>query len=104
MINHLNQVVTIWRATPDGLGGYIFAAPITANCRWEDNTVLLPTSNTEVSKATVYLDVDVNVEDYVQLGTHIALDPVSVGALQVRAFKKVPDLRTMNSLRKAWLI
>lgn len=103
MINHLKQVATWWSSTPDGLGGYSFGTPVAINCRWEDNSLLLPNSSTEASRAVAYLDRDVSIEDYIILGTSVATNPTVIGALQVKAIKKVPDLRSMDSLRKVWL-
>lgn len=105
MINHLLQDATLWRTTPDGLGGYTFAAPIKAMCRWENKEELLPGSDTVVSKAVVYLSVDATTEDYICLGKNTSSDPTTVvGAHRIASYKRIPSLRNLEILRKGWLV
>lgn len=105
MINHFIHNATIWRSTPDGMGGYSFSAPIKAACRWEERTELIPGSETIVSKAIAYLNVDVTVEDYIYPGKTTSADPTAVvGACRVAGYKKIPNLRNLETLRKAWLV
>lgn len=98
----LNQTATWWSATSNGFGGYNFGLPIPIKCRWEESSELLP-GTTKISKAVVYVDRDISVEDYLFLGTSSSSTPDAVGALRVQEFKKVPDLRSLEALRKAWL-
>lgn len=98
----LKQAATLWGATPDGYGGYTFGAPTAVLCRWEERSELLPNS-TEMAKAVVYVDQDISVEDYLVLGTTTEVSPLVAGASRVREFKKVPDLRNLQALRKVWL-
>ncbi len=98
----LNQDATVWSATPDGFGGYSFGAPTAIKCRWEEKAELIPGS-TEASKAVVFLPSDISVEDYIFLGTTVSTTPTTIGAHRVQAFKKVPDLRSLEVVRKAWL-
>lgn len=96
----LNQTATIWTATPNGFGGYTFAAPVTTPARWEDRSELIPETS-EVSRGVVFLGVDVSPEDYLYQGTSAALTPPG-DAIRVRGFKKTPDLRNLRALRKVW--
>ena len=100
-----NQTATLWRATPDGFGGFTFTAPIALQVRWVDKVELIPGSASILSKAVVYVPVDVSLEDFLFLGESDALTPVGVaGAYKVVMFSKIPDLRNLNANRKAWLI
>lgn len=99
------QTATLWRVTPDGFGGYTFAAPVTFSCRWEDRFELLPGSSTETSRAIIYSQTDMTPEDRVYLGTSALSDPSSLAGVQtVKAFQKIPDLRNLKALHKSWLI
>lgn len=102
---NLKQDVTWWAASPDGYGGYTYSSPQTIKGRWQDKQELFrtPAGDEQVSKAIVYLDQDVDVGDYLYEGLSTAADPTSLEAYQVRQFGKVPDLRNLQSLRKAIL-
>ena len=100
---NLKQVATVWGATPNGFGGYAFAAPITMKCRWEDKMELIPGS-TELSRAVVFVESNISPEDYIFLGDATnQIDPIAAGGSRVIRFGKVPDLRTLHTLRKVWL-
>lgn len=99
------QTATLWRATPDGYGGYTFAYPELINCRWEERSELLPGSDTEISRAIVYPDIAVAPEDYLFLGSSAAVTPVGlVGAFRVRSFSRIPNLRNLSTVLKCWLV
>lgn len=101
----LKQTATIWRATPDGFGGYTYAAPAIFSCRWEEKIELLPGSSTEVSKAVVYSQTAMSPEDRVYLGTSYASDPSSVqGVHAIKMYQKIPDLRNLQAIHKSWLV
>lgn len=104
--NH-NQTITIWRATADSYGGFTFAAPELSAGRWEDRreVFVTPQGSEEVSRAIVYLETDVAVDDFLVLDDHSGQgNPVMVpGALPVRQFLKTPSLRSLQSERKAIL-
>lgn len=102
MLNRLIQIATLWTATPNGFGGHIFSLPIHIKCRWEERTELVPNS-TEMAKSVVYIDHDASPEDYILLGSSDVVNPLSVGASRVLTFRKVPDLRNLETLRKVWL-
>lgn len=103
---HLKQDVTHWASVPNGYGGYSFTGPNALKGRWEDTAELFRTSagNEEVSRSVVYVSVDIEIEDYLYLGTSTDSDPTLVsGAFRVRQFAKIPDLRLVTYERKAWL-
>lgn len=103
---NLRQKVTYWVSTPNGFGGYTFAAPLVANGRWEDKATLFrnPAGEEQTSSAVVYLDTVLKVDDYVFLGQSNASSPVGLaGTYQVRQFNKTPDLRNHEVEYKAIL-
>lgn len=104
MINRLLQTATLWRSTPSSDGGYAFSAPEIIPCKWHEGAQLMPGSTTVAAKAVVYLDTDVTPEDYILLGEHSSLDPTLLGAPRVAIFQKVPDMRNLDVMRKAWLV
>jgi hypothetical protein len=102
----LRQDITKWSTTPDSFGGYSFGAPVALKGRWEDRVEIFrnPTGEEEASRAVVFLDADVDVNDYIYQGTSVASDPTTVtGAWRVRAFVKTPDLRNAQTERRAYV-
>lgn len=103
----LKQDATWWASTSDAFGGFTFGAPVSVKVRWEDrNEVFVgPLDKSErVSAAVVYLDRDVGLFDYLYLGVSVASDPTAVaGARKVERFDKIPDLRNLQVMRKAFL-
>lgn len=98
----LNQAATHWIATPNGFGGYDFGTPTVIKCRWEEKAELIPGS-IEMSHAVVYVDRDMSPEDYLILGESTSITPSTDHANRIKSFKKVPDLRNLESLKKVWL-
>lgn len=104
----LNDTATTWSVTSDGFGGFTFGSPVTIRCRWEDKSELFrdPTGDEVVSNAVVFLESDVVVGDYLYHGTSTEADPVAAhGSLaqRIKQFNKIPDLRSVEQLRKAFL-
>jgi len=104
----LVQDATLWSGqTPDGFGGCTPGSPVHIKVRWEDKAVRYAgriDGNEEVSRAVVFLDRDVQVGDYLFLGLSTDADPTALeGAFQVRKFDKVPDLRSVSTVRRAIL-
>ena len=109
---NLNQTAVRWTgATADGFGGRIFDDAVEIAVRWEDTRELFIDSNgrESVSKARVFVGVNLIVRDYLMLGT---LDDLSSGAeepdqvttaYEVRAFEKIPNLAGADFVRKAVL-
>lgn len=104
----LKQDVTHWPVTgSDGHGGFTFGTPVKLAGRWEDKQELFINQNREqaVSKAIVYLDVDIDVGDYFGLGNFVATaDPTTISdTYRSRGYGKTTDLRALNALRKVIL-
>jgi len=103
----LRQDVTIWTVTPNGYGGWTFDVPVLVKGRWEDrNDVFMGrvSGKEEVSRAAIFLDQDVDVDDWLALGDYTATcDPTTLQqvAYPVRQFINVPDLRNLVRVRKA---
>ena len=107
---HLKQDATKWTATADGFGGWAFTAPVALKVRWEEKAVLFRDQSGEevISSAKVFLDVDVEINDWLFLGTSTDADPTAIPpatgvAYQVRMFEKLPSLRNLEYQRIAFL-
>ncbi len=107
---HLKQNATKWTATPNGFGGWTFSTPKALKCRWEDRAVLFRDQSGEevTSTAKVFLVEDVEVNDWLFLGTSVVTDPTAIPvvdgvAYQVRQFEKLPNLRNLEQQRIAFL-
>jgi hypothetical protein len=63
-----HQQCTWWAAIRQG-SGFVFAAPVLLNCRWEDNNEVYKGANAEdqVSNSVVYLGIDVSEGDFLAL-------------------------------------
>ena len=109
---YLNQKGIRWTgATQDGYGGQTFDDPVEIDVRWEDRRELFvdATGKEVLSRAVVYVGVDLDDGDYLMLGELTDLDSGSVEprelttAYEVRAFSKIPDLAGTRFVRKAFL-
>jgi len=104
---HHHQAITHWvRGEPDGWGGYAFATPVPLTGRWIEKQELFinQAGQEEKSQAVVLLGTDVSVGDYLYLGTSAVALPKNVtGVCEVKAFKKIPNLKATDYVRKAWL-
>lgn len=105
---NLRQIVTYWSpGVPDGFGGITFGAPIQIKGRWEDRTDLFidPQGKEVRSAARVYVVQDVALRGYLFLGTSTAADPTveSVGALEIRDFRRTPNLLATEFERRVLL-
>jgi hypothetical protein len=72
--------------------------------RWEDRTELFidRTGNEAIAKSIVYTNVDLEVGDYLALGTSTEASPVTLtSASEVRDFRKIPDLKNNFFERRA---
>lgn len=84
------------------------APPVLLSVRWEDRQEKFSSSVNRqelVSNAVVYLDRDVSVGDYLALGNQLTQNDPSVvpGASKIERFDKMPDLRNLDSVRRAIL-
>lgn len=105
---NLKEVITVWPYTgSDGYGGYTFGTPRVINGRWEDKQVLftLPSGREVVSQAVVYVDEDIQTDDYLCRGDQTSeSSPINVdGAHKVLSFGRVTSLRNLQTIRKVML-
>jgi hypothetical protein len=103
---NLKQSATHWATVPDGYGGYTYSTPKILRCRWENKQEVFrkPNGDESVSEAVVYLDAKVEVGDLLYLGETTAADPYTLtGVYEVRQYNESPDLRALQTLRKAIL-
>lgn len=104
---YLPQTATHWAVNGiTGTGQPQFDAPVQLKCRWEQrNDYVINDDGHEVlSRARIFLGVDVVVGDYLYLGVSTQADPRGlVGAFKVLQFRKTPGLRAEIFERKAYL-
>ena len=104
----LRQSLTVWTRTGfDAYGKPTFSTPNSSTkCRWEDRSELVKTpSNDDVmTKARVFVSLDVVLGDYLFLGISSASTPIGLaGAQAVILFKKIPTLNGKDFSRVAYL-
>jgi hypothetical protein len=104
----LHQQLTYW--PPAGTNRYgqrTYGTPAILQGRWEDRNEEVQTIGGQkiVSQSIVYTESDVGVNGYLAQGDHTATaDPtLVVGAHEIRAFNRIPDLRNVSVDRKAVL-
>jgi len=116
LIKNLKQTVVYW-GNPETTGvGYSYDNAIEINGRWEDRQEIFIDADgrKQLSQAVVYVDQDVDVNGYLYLGELEDLgdsssamdwsDPQIVsGSYMIRAFKKTPNLKATDWMRKVWL-
>lgn len=104
----MRQTCTYWTPTGDTdiYGKPIWSAPVQLPCRWENNQsqIVSKTGEEVVSKARVYLLVDINVNGYLYLGETTEADPTKVkGSEDIQAVGTSPDLRNVEQLTTVYL-
>jgi hypothetical protein len=107
------QVAVYWgNPISDGEGGHSFDSPIELSVRWEEMSQIVADSkgNELTSRATVYVNQDLDEEGMLFFGTLNDLDsdevrPKSLSkAYYIRRFERSPILGSTNQfLRKAYL-
>ena len=105
-MRNYTQTITYWTSTPNGFGGYSYSVPALTTGRWENRADLFrdKTGVEVTSKSVVYLDIELTSEDYIFLGTSVVVDPTLVtGAMQIKGFDSIPDLRNLSTVYKAYL-
>lgn len=105
-VRNLRADITYWATTPDGFGGFTSAAPVTMKGRWEGRNELFRTITGEqvVSAAIVFVESDVDINGYLFEGVSTVADPTLVsGAMQIKQFVRIPDLRNLSHDRRAFL-
>ena len=106
----LKQTACYWATSgTDRFGKPRFLAPVEIACRWESKTdeVLNPFGEKVSSSATVMLGADVVVGGMLAFGSLGSMknqtDAVESGAVQIRVFTKIPNLKATQFLRIAYL-
>lgn len=104
---HLNQTLTYWPpGDTDAYGKPISGSPVQKSCRWEDRLEQVQNKSGEqiTSRTRIFLNDDVDIDGYVFLGTTNESDPTSVvGAAEIQAKGRQPDLRGLRSLTVVYL-
>lgn len=110
--DQLRQTAVLWQnPVLDGFGGRTFDHGIEIPCRWEQKSELFTDfeGRQVLSKAVVYVDVDLVVHDFLYLGTiedlaEVGVQPFDLAeAFEVRAYKKIPNNDATRFVRTAWL-
>lgn len=105
----LRDTVTWWKTTGgSGFGGDSVATPIKLKAKWEEiQEVFIGQIDRRelVSKAVVYVDMDMSVGDYLALGdfTDQANPGLVAGAYKIQRWEKAADLRNADHVRFAVL-
>lgn len=107
------QTAVYWaNPTEVGDGSQVFDAPVEIAVRWEDRQELFTDADGQerVSNAVVYVGQDIEVDEYLFLGTLADLasseeaDPDSVAATyKVRSIRKIPGIKNQYAERKVFL-
>ena len=111
LIKRMRKQSAVWWAETgtDHYGERTFAAPVQIKCRWEDRVgeYMNAKGETSMSKATVYVDREMNLGDYLKRGDldsntpgNPATDPL---AMPIQAFDRIPDLKNREVLLTAHL-
>lgn len=116
----LNQSAVYWGNPQDnGYGGFTYDDPVEIKCRWEDMHQVVTATNGEevVSRAVVYVDIDLEENGVIYLGTmedliessgessgEIIPTNIEKGACIIRRWEKVPALNSSTEfIRTAYL-
>lgn len=104
LTRNLYQTITRWVAGSYDVYGNPTFTVSTLKGRWEDrqDKVVDNLGNEVISRSIVYLDGDVSSGDYLMVGSNMSQTP-PVGAREVIAFSKTPDIRNRLYERKAIL-
>ena len=107
---HLNQTLVLWvRGANDGYGGYTYSDPVEVDCRWSEvqERFINGAREEKISNAIVQIDQDINLGDMIYLGTLNDLDsadgPGDVQSYPVQAYKKIPNLKGSQFIRKVFI-
>ena len=103
---NLHQDVTYWGPGEQNRYGSVdYVAPIKLKGRWEAKTeqIRKPNGDLVTSTSQVYLSAPVAEGGYLILGDHTASPTPTGGAQEVQGYQETPDLRNLDSERKAYL-
>ena len=110
---HHNQKLVYWGSpVQGGFGGKTFADPIEIDGRYIEKSVLFidQAGREQTSRAIATVEIDLDVGGFLWAGELSTLgsseegDPTEVdGAYEIKAFKKVPNLKATQFVRKVYL-
>lgn len=113
IIDRMRKQTCIWWKFKDfGVDGQpTYLDPIEIDCRWEDTAAeyIDREGVTNVSRSVVYVGEDCKIGDILMLGelesgTELQEIPLqNEGALEIKQFSIVPDLRNRKVLKTAYL-
>lgn len=99
-----------WARTTRNGARWNYAEPVEISVRWEDVTELHESETGEkwMSSATVYVDRDMNMGDYIYNGvltdiTDSTIPRNNTGSREVKKFSKLPTLRYNEYLLTVYL-
>lgn len=102
-----NQDITYWGPVSENkFNEGVYAAPILIRGRWEERSELVRTPDGQdiTSQAVVFVASDVEIDGYLAAGDYTAVnDPLIAGAIQIRAYVIIPNLRNNANERRAYL-
>lgn len=112
-MNKYPHTATYWGSpSPDGYGGWSFAAPVVLDpgsgtgVRWQEQAeIFVDDSGQErQSKAIVYPQQELELNGWLARGSHSESNPNDVaGALPIRQVGKTDNLKGTKTLYKVWL-
>jgi hypothetical protein len=104
---NLKATLTYWSpSSEDNFGAVSFGAPITLRGRWEERSerVRKPNGDELESTAVVFVDRDLLTGGFLIEGDFtFQPDPHAVGAKEIQALATVPDIRSVQRERRAYL-
>jgi hypothetical protein len=97
VLDHRYQAATRWveGASTSGFGPSSWTRSY-LTVRWEERTELFVdrSGSEQKGKAVVYTDLDLNVGDFLALGTSTEASPIALtSALEIKDFRRIPDLK-----------
>jgi hypothetical protein len=105
---NLHQDITYW--PPSGgqneFGHAIMGTPEVIKGRWENmnQQIRKPSGEEVMSRAEVFVDRDLQISGFLAQGDQTAAaDYIAAGALEIQDFRTTPDLRNLDSERRAYL-
>lgn len=100
-------MITYWgNPQPNGSGGFVFDSPVQIEARWHDRVeeTMDDRGATFVSRAKVFVRVDLDLGGYLFNGNSLIADPTTVeGAYKIRNFFKRSNIGRTKIERKAIL-
>ena len=108
----LAQTATLWSATGTNAfdnSALTYGPPTIIKSRWEQMSELSvdfeasADINTESFSTRIYVDRDIEIEDYIALGEHIGEPQTNEEAHKVKEFSKLSDIRLLRTTRIAYI-